>query len=75
MKIILLAVAQDREVEGDMILNDLGQGIPFRAGTFDGAISVSALQWLCNADKKSHCPVQRLNKFFTTLYSALVTIF
>ena len=26
----------------------------FRAGAFDGAISISALQWLCNADKSYH---------------------
>ena len=25
-----------------------------RAGAFDGAISISALQWLCNADKSYH---------------------
>ena len=34
----------------------MGQGLPFRAGSFDGAISISALQWLCNADKKSNNP-------------------
>ncbi len=38
-------VAKEREVEGDLILGDLGQGLPFRAGAFDGAISISALQW------------------------------
>jgi hypothetical protein len=27
-------------VEGDVLLNDLGEGIPFRAGAFDGAISI-----------------------------------
>lgn len=26
---------------------DMGQGLPFRAGVFDGVISISALQWLC----------------------------
>lgn len=25
----------------------MGQGMPFRAGVFDGVISISALQWLC----------------------------
>ncbi|KAK4336640.1 hypothetical protein RND71_043752 [Anisodus tanguticus] len=68
----MLDVAIDREFDnGDVILNDLGEGLPFRPGCFDGAISVSALQWLCNADKKSHNPVQRLKKLFTTLYSCL----
>uniref|UniRef100_A0A1Y1LD78 18S rRNA (guanine-N(7))-methyltransferase n=1 Tax=Photinus pyralis TaxID=7054 RepID=A0A1Y1LD78_PHOPY len=67
----MLDVARDREVEGDLILSDMGQGCPFRAGTFDGAISISALQWLCNADKTSHKPVQRLYKFFSSLYACL----
>lgn len=51
----------------------MGQGVPFKAGSFDGAISVSAVQWLFNADKKSHQPVKRLYKFFSTLYAALVS--
>ena len=45
----MLDVALDREVEGDLCVSDLGQGLPFRTGTFDGAISISAVQWLCNA--------------------------
>ena len=45
----MLDVATDREVEGDLCLHDLGQGMPLRAGVFDGAISISAIQWLCNA--------------------------
>jgi 18S rRNA (guanine1575-N7)-methyltransferase len=67
----MLDIALEREVEGDVLLTDMGQGCPFRAGTFDGVISVSALQWLCNADKSSHKPVQRLYKFFSTLYACL----
>ncbi|KAF2878995.1 hypothetical protein ILUMI_27177 [Ignelater luminosus] len=67
----MLDVALEREVEGDLLLSDMGQGCPFRAGTFDGAISISALQWLCNADKASHKPVQRLYKFFSSLYACL----
>ncbi|XP_010006054.1 PREDICTED: probable 18S rRNA (guanine-N(7))-methyltransferase [Chaetura pelagica] len=50
---------------------DVGHGIPFRPGMFDGCISISAVQWLCNADKKSHSPPKRLYKFFSTLYAAL----
>ncbi|XP_053680513.1 probable 18S rRNA (guanine-N(7))-methyltransferase [Anopheles nili] len=67
----MLDVALEREVEGDLLLNDMGQGMPFKAGTFDGAVSISALQWLCNADKKSHVPPKRLLKFFSTLFSCL----
>uniref|UniRef100_A0A8D8I271 18S rRNA (guanine-N(7))-methyltransferase n=1 Tax=Culex pipiens TaxID=7175 RepID=A0A8D8I271_CULPI len=67
----MLDVAVEREVEGDLVLGDMGQGMPFKAGTFDGAVSISALQWLCNADKKSHVPSKRLYQFFSTLFSCL----
>uniref|UniRef100_A0A4W4HKG5 18S rRNA (guanine-N(7))-methyltransferase n=1 Tax=Electrophorus electricus TaxID=8005 RepID=A0A4W4HKG5_ELEEL len=67
----MLNVALDRGVEGDLMLADMGQGLPFRPGTFDGCISISALQWLCNADKKSHSPPKRLYTFFSMLYSSL----
>lgn len=67
----MLDIAVEREVEGDLILGDMGQGMPFKAGTFDGAVSISALQWLCNADKTSHNPQKRLYNFFSTLFSCL----
>lgn len=70
---LTLDVAVERETEGDLVLSDMGQGVPFKAGSFDGAISVSAVQWLFNADKKSHQPIKRLYKFFSTLYAALVS--
>ena len=63
---------QDEDISScDFLMGDLGQGLPFKAGSFDGAISISALQWLCNADKTSHRPVQRLLSLFTSLYSCL----
>ncbi|KAJ9517293.1 hypothetical protein QJQ45_009200 [Haematococcus lacustris] len=68
----MLDVAVDRECEGDLLLSDLGHGLPLRAGCFDGAISISALQWLCNADRSSHDPRRRLRRFFETLYASLV---
>eukprot|EP00798_Chlamydomonas_sp_ICE-L_P010802 gene10802-16951_t len=34
----------------------MGHGMPLRSGIFDGAISISAVQWLCNADKTGHDP-------------------
>lgn len=64
-------MALEREVEGDLFLQDIGQGFGFRPGTFDGAISISVLQWLMNADSNTHSPPQRLTRFFTTLHSAL----
>lgn len=59
------------DAEGDLILSDMGHGVPFRAGVFDGAISISALQWLCNADRADHVPRRRLLRFFHTLYASL----
>lgn len=67
----MLDVALERQCEGSLVLGDMGQGMPFKAGTFDGVISISALQWLCNADKTSHNPHKRLYTFFSTLFSSL----
>jgi len=68
----MLDIARERESEtGDVLCGDMGQGMCFRAGAFDGAISISALQWLCNADKSGHIPHKRLYKFFSSLYACL----
>ncbi|KAI8975356.1 S-adenosyl-L-methionine-dependent methyltransferase [Mycotypha africana] len=67
----MLDVANEREVEGDLFLQDAGQGVGFRPGVFDGCISVSVLQWLCNADKTINRPKARLQRFFSTLYASL----
>lgn len=61
----------DGEDTGDLFLQDIGQGVGFRPGVFDGAISVSVIQWLCNADKANNNPRKRLARFFNTLYSSL----
>ncbi|KDP46601.1 hypothetical protein JCGZ_04535 [Jatropha curcas] len=67
----MLNIALDREVEGDLLLGDMGQGLGLRPGVIDGAISISAVQWLCNADKSSHEPRRRLKAFFGSLYRCL----
>ncbi|KCV70301.1 methyltransferase [Fonticula alba] len=67
----MLEVAQDRDTDGDLALADAGQGAFYRPGVFDGVISISAIQWLCNADKKHHRPERRMQRFFTTLYTSL----
>lgn len=67
----MLDVAREREVEGDVCLHDLGQGLPLRPGCFDGAISISAIQWLCNADTATADPRKRLRHFFDSLYACL----
>jgi 18S rRNA (guanine1575-N7)-methyltransferase len=67
----MLDVAADADAEGDLLHADMGAGLPFRPGAFDGAVSISAVQWLCNQDRRDHRPVARLRLFFATLYAAL----
>ncbi|SCU92984.1 LAFA_0F14070g1_1 [Lachancea sp. 'fantastica'] len=67
----MLATGLTRELDGDLMLHDMGQGLPFRAGTFDAAISISAIQWLCNADTSYNDPKRRLMRFFNTLFASL----
>lgn len=67
----MLDIALQREVEGDLMLADIGQGVPFRAGSFDAAISISAIQWLCNAESSDVNPQRRLARFFNGLYASL----
>jgi 18S rRNA (guanine1575-N7)-methyltransferase len=67
----MLDIALQRDVEGDLMLADIGQGVPFRAGTFDAAISISAIQWLCNAESSDVSPEGRLSRFFNGLYASL----
>ncbi|XP_045594143.2 18S rRNA (guanine-N(7))-methyltransferase isoform X1 [Procambarus clarkii] len=67
----MLDTALEREVDGDMMLADMGHGVPFRAGMFDGAISISAIQWLCYADTANHKPAKRLYKLFMSLFASL----
>jgi 18S rRNA (guanine1575-N7)-methyltransferase len=64
-------VANEREIEGDLFLHDMGQGMFFRPGVFDGAVSISAVQWLCNQDKSWHNVPKRLMAFFQSLYNCL----
>lgn len=67
----MLGVALERELEGDLMLADAGQGVPFRPGTFDAAISISAIQWLCNAETSEETAAGRLSRFFNQLYASL----
>lgn len=68
----MLNICKERQLDnGDSVLLDLGHGLPFRAGMFDGAISISALQWLCNAYTNEQKPGKRLYQLFTSLYACL----
>jgi len=66
-------VALERQVEGDLFLQDIGQGMGLRPGSVDGAISISVLQWLFTSPTSSPLdnPPARLNRFFTALYACL----
>lgn len=55
----------------DIFLQDMGDGVGFRPGTFDGCISISALQWLCHSNRSSENPRSRLARLFGTLFAAL----
>jgi len=67
----MLEVAVERETDGDLLLGNIGQGLGVRTGQFDGAISISAVQWLCNAETTGEDPRKRLKLFFTSLYRSL----
>lgn len=62
---------RDRDVEGDLVHDDMGRGLPFRQGMFDGAISISAVQWLCYSNSEKESPRLRLHRFFQSLYRCL----
>ncbi|CCW66511.1 unnamed protein product [Phytomonas sp. Hart1] len=55
----------------EVIQSDIGQGIPFRPGSFDGCVSISVLQWLCFSTRKGEVPQRRLMAFFQSLYNTL----
>lgn len=44
MTIVPGEVALEREVDGDLFLQDIGQGFGFRPGSFDGAIRCDTLE-------------------------------
>ena len=57
---------------GDFIVSDMGAPMAYRDGLFDGAVSISALQWLLNADGgEKYEPYKRLRILFTSLRRVL----
>mmetsp|Transcript_37812 Transcript_37812/g.61486 ORF Transcript_37812/g.61486 Transcript_37812/m.61486 type:complete len:197 (-) Transcript_37812:979-1569(-) len=69
----MLELAKNRSSsKGDLAEVDMGVGIPCRSGSFDGAISISAVQWLCVKQTPTQNPTRRLNKFFKSLRRCLV---
>ncbi len=56
----------------EFIQSDMGSSMGFRDGIFDGVVSISALQWLLNADGgEKHEPYKRLRILFTSLRRVL----
>lgn len=63
---------EEREAHlSDLLVHDMGNGVCFRPGTFDGCISISALQWLFHSNRSFENPKKRLTRLFVTLHSAL----
>ena len=52
---------------GALVLADFGQGVPLRQACLDGAISISAVQWLCSSSD----PASSIRRFFTSLHHTL----
>ena len=60
-----------RSGAAQLVCDDLGRGFGFRCGTFDGCVSISAVQWLCHATRPEHEPKRRVAKFFRGLRAVL----
>jgi 18S rRNA (guanine1575-N7)-methyltransferase len=52
---------------GLVVQSDMGQGMPLRDNSIDGAISISAVQWLCHASE----PRKGLRRLFRSLHHCL----
>lgn len=57
-RIFFTEVALERDVEGDLFLQDIGQGLGFRPGTFDGAIRHVNAPSFCSIIDTPHTPFQ-----------------
>ena len=55
---------------GAVLRGDFGQGLPFRERCFDGVVSISAAQWLCQGDDDAAIDA-RLGRFFGSLHTML----
>ena len=67
----MLSAARAPTRRRDVVCADVGVGLGFRKGSFDGVVSVSAVQWLCVATRPEHDPYKRCRKFFIGLHAVL----
>jgi 18S rRNA (guanine1575-N7)-methyltransferase len=64
---MLHLASQQRECCGRIVLSDMAQGVCLRPGCLDGAISISALQWLC----VHQTPQKAMDTLFSSLWRSL----
>lgn len=67
---MLQLAASEGGCAGRLALSDFGQGLPLRPGCLDGAISISAVQWLCSSSGQAGLPPAML-RFSAALHSCL----
>ena len=70
------STGEDPPARGAVLRGDFSQGLPFRAGAFDGCVSVSAAQWLCAGTESTdegggNENDETLRRFFARLRFAL----
>uniref|UniRef100_A0A7S0JB64 Methyltransferase type 11 domain-containing protein n=1 Tax=Calcidiscus leptoporus TaxID=127549 RepID=A0A7S0JB64_9EUKA len=56
----------------DALAADIGCRLGLRKGVFDGALSISAVQWLCFATRPEDVPQKRVRQFFRGLCAVLM---
>ncbi|EZG79301.1 methyltransferase [Gregarina niphandrodes] len=67
----MLEIAREERADAELLRADIGELQNVVPNTFDGAISVSVIQWLCHAFTSEQEPLRRLRQFFQWLYNAL----
>jgi 18S rRNA (guanine1575-N7)-methyltransferase len=68
----MLKAARAPSRRRDLLCADIGAPLWLRKRVFDGAVSISAVQWLCHATKAGHDPAKRVRQFFRGLKAVLV---
>jgi len=67
----MLQAARKPSAPRDLLAADIGCRLGLRKRIFDGAISISAVQWLCFVTKPDDKPEKRVSQFFRGLCAVL----
>ena len=67
----MLEAARRPDRKHDVAQADIGARLPLRQRLFDGAISISAVQWLCFDTNNHDAPKKRVGNFFRGLKAVL----